>query len=186
MHFKEVMDTQGFSIEMLDLTEIMKLSNALPKSRVIDSNIAEKYIIATIEAQDLCQEKIVQVERWIGIKKIMMDKAEAESALVRAKEAGHKTAKEKEWFVQSDEVVMELKNELDKARVAKLWLDNKVRYFSMWHYSLKAFITRDYNIEKSSNYSTFSPTPGYNSEDETESRVQSVNKKDAGGDMDWG
>lgn len=185
MRFKEMMDTSNFSIENLDLSEIMKLSQSLPRTKVIDSNIAEMFIIATIEAQDLCQEKITQVERWIGQKKILLDKAEAEATLMKAPIAGHKTAKEKEWFAQCDETVMSIKDELDKARVCKLWLDNKVRYFSMWHYSLKAFIRRDYNIEGASNYSTFSPTPEYNLEGETAGHGRQAIKKDICGEIDW-
>ena len=185
MRFKEVIDTQEFSIENLDLTEIQKISQTLPKSKVIDSNIAEQYLVATIEAQDLCQEKIAQVERWIGIKKMMLDKSEAESALIRAKDAGHKTAKEKEWFIQSDEQVIALRDELEKAKVCKLYLDNKIKYFSMWHYSLKAFLRRDYGIESSSNYSTFAPTPEYNLEAESESYSRSGTRKDICGEIDW-
>lgn len=95
MRFNEVINTKDFSIENLDLTEIQKITHSLPRGQVIDANIAEQHLVSTIEAQDLCQEKIAQVERWIGIKRIMLDKAEAESALIRAKEAGHKTVKEK-------------------------------------------------------------------------------------------
>lgn len=179
------MSTEEFSIENLDISEIQKISNLLPRTKVIDSNIAEKYIICTIEAQDLCQEKMIQVERWIGMKRIALDKEEAESALVRAKDAGHKTAKEKDWFVQADQAVMDLRDELDKAKVAKIWLDNKIKYFSMWHYSLRAFIKRDYNIEKSSTYSTFGETPEYNSEnsDSDNSRQRNGFSK-MGGDID--
>lgn len=184
MNFGDIINTNGFSIDALDLTEIRKMSEILPKNKVIDSNIAEKYIISTIEAQDLCQEKIVQVERWIGMKKVILEKTEAESALIRAKDAGHKTAKEKEWFVQCDEAVIALRDELEKAKVAKLWLDNKIKYFSMWHYSLKAFIKRDYNIEGASTYSTFGTTPD---QVEMEEAVDHVRKKtnDICGDIDW-
>lgn len=185
MRFKEIINTQDFSIENLDFSEILKISKSLPKTKVIDSNIAEQYLVATIEAQDLCQEKMVQVERWIGIKKVLLDKAEAEAALLRAKDAGHKTAKEKEWFVQSDDQVVELKDELEKARVCKLWLDNKIKYFSMWHYSLKAFLRRDYGIEASSNYSVFSPTPEYNLDEEPEHHSRGTKNKDICGEIDW-
>lgn len=184
MNFGEVINTNGFSIDALDLTEIRKMAEILPRNKVIDSNIAEKYIISTIEAQDLCQEKIAQVERWIGIKKVLLDKTEAESALIRAKEAGHKTAKEKEWFIQCDELVIALRDELEKAKVAKLWLDNKIKYFSMWHYSLKAFIKRDYNIEGASTYSTFGMTPDQAEMEESVGRIREKTK-DICGDIDW-
>ena len=186
MRFSEVINTKDFSIENLDITEIQRLAASLPRSKVIDTNIAELYLVSTIEAQDLCQEKMIQVERWISIKKIAYDKAEAESALVRAKNAGHKTAKEKEWFIQSDDEVSNIKDELEKARVCKLWLENKIKYFSMWHYSLKSFLRRDYGIEASSNYSTFAPTPEYNEGDENGFRSRgSQENKDICGDIDW-
>jgi hypothetical protein len=184
MRFSEVINTKDFSIENLDLTEIQKITHSLPRSQVIDANIAEQHLVSTIEAQDLCQEKIAQVERWIGIKRIMLDKAEAESALIRAKEAGHKTVKEKEWFVQCDEAVLSLRDELEKAKVCKLYLDNKIKYFSMWHYSLKSFLRRDYGIESSSTYSTFAPTPEYNLDPENEFHSRS-GKKDICGEIDW-
>ena len=126
MRFNEVISTKDFSIENLDITEIQRLAASLPKTKVIDANIAELYLVSTIEAQDLCQEKIIQVERWISIKKTAYDKAEAESALIRAKNAGYKTAKEKEWFIQSDDEVIAVKDELEKAKVCKLWLENKI------------------------------------------------------------
>jgi hypothetical protein len=187
MRFKEIINTQDFSIENLDLTEIQKISASLPRTKVIDANIAELYLVSTIEAQDLCQEKMVQVERWISIKKMQYDKAEAEAALIRAKDAGHKTAKEKEWFIQSDEQVLKIKDDLEKARVCKLWLENKIKYFSMWHYSLKSFLRRDYGIEGASNYSTFAPTPEYNEGEEIESRSRSTQQKtkDICGEIDW-
>lgn len=185
MRFKEIINTHDFSIENLDFSEILKISKSLPKTKVIDSNIAEQFIIATIEAQDLCQEKIVQVERWIGIKKNLLDKAEAEAALIKSKEAGHKTIKEKEWFIQADEDVLSLKDELEKAKVCKIWLENKIKYFSMWHYSLKAFIRRDYNIESSSNYSVFSSTPEYNMDEDPEIHSRGQKNKDICGEIDW-
>ena len=185
MRFKELINTKNFSIEEIDLTEIIKISNSLPKSSVIDANIAENFIISTIEAQDLCQEKMVQIERWIGVKKTLLDKAEAESALVRAKEAGIKTAKEKEWFLDSDQLVIDLRDELDKGRVCKLYLENKIKYFSMWHYALKSFIRRDYGIELSSNYPTFGSTPEYNNNVGSEFSSRSDNGKDICGEIEW-
>jgi len=161
MKFKSVVNITEFSIENMDLTTILKLGGILPKNGVIDANIAEKYLVTTIEAQDLCQEKIAQVDKYIAIKKIRLDKIEAESALIRAKEAGLKTAKEKEWFIQSDAEVISAKEDLEIAKVCKMWLENKVKYFSMWHYSLKSYLRRDYGIEASSGYSTFAQTPHY-------------------------
>ena len=186
MKFKSVINITDFSVDDLDLGEILKFGRILPKNGVIDANIAEKYLIVTIEAQDLCQEKIAQVDKFIGFKKIILDKIEAESALVRAKNAGLKTAKEKEWFIQSDDLVLEAKQELENAKVCKTWLENKVKYFSMWHYSLKSYLRRDYGIESASGYSTFGSTPSYE-----ELELPRANKKvkaeedDFCGEIEW-
>ena len=186
MKIKDVLDTENFSVENLDVSEIQNLSRILPRSGVIDSNIAEKHLITTIEAQDLCQEKSILIDKIISIKKILLDKAEAESALIRAKEAGHKTAKEKEWFIQTDEEVLVIKKELETAKVYKLWIENKVKYFSMWHYALKSFLRRDYGIESSSNYSVFSSVPSREEMEElpvSHKRVKPT--EDICGEIDW-
>jgi hypothetical protein len=156
MKFGAIVNINEFSVENLEISEIIKISRLLPKSSVIDTGIAERHLISTIEAQDLCQEKIAQVDKFIGLKKINLDKVEAESALIRAKEAGHKTAKEREWFTQSDLLVIKAREEIELARVCKSWLENKVKYFSMWHYSLKSFLSRDHNILLSNGGNTFS------------------------------
>lgn len=185
MKFKSVVNISEFSIEDMDLSDIMKLGKILPKNGVIDANIAEKYLITTIEAQDLCQEKIAQVDKYIGIKKIRLDKIEAESALIRAKDAGHKTAKEKEWFIQSDVEVISAKEDLEIAKVCKMWLENKVKYFSMWHYSLKSYLKRDYGIEASSGYSTFAPTPNYSELELPTYNKAKSEEENFCGDIEW-
>jgi hypothetical protein len=55
----------------------------------------------------------------------------------------------------------------------------------MWHYSLKAFIRRDYNIESSSNYSVFSSTPEYNMDEDPEIHSRGQKNKDICGEIDW-
>lgn len=155
MKFGDISTISGFSIETMDLTEIIKIGRELPKNKHLDGGIAEKYLLLTIEAQDMCQEKIAQVNRFIGIKKIFLDKEEATCALTKAKDAGHKTVKEKEWFSQTNETVLELKKELELAKVAKSWLEAKIKYFTMWHYSLKLFLTKDHEILLTNGKNTF-------------------------------
>lgn len=146
MKFGELSTISDFTIEGMDLTEIIKIGRELPKNKNIDGGVAEKYLLLTIEAQDMCQEKIAQVNRFIGIKKIFLDKEEASCSLFKAKDAGNKTIKEKEWFAQINDIVVELKKEIEMAKVAKSWLEAKIKYFTMWHYSLKLFITKDYDV----------------------------------------
>jgi hypothetical protein len=184
MKFGAIVDISNFSIEELDISEIMKLGRVLPKSGTIDTGIAEKYLLLTIEAQDMCQEKISQVDKYIGIKKIYLDKTEAESALLRAKDAGHKTAKEREWFTQSDELVINFRKELEIAKVCKSWLENKVKYFSMWHYSLKSFLARDNGIlmANGGNYTV----PDYDDLESTPNKIKNVKlSEDIAGDINW-
>lgn len=190
MKFGAMVNISDFSIEELDLSEILKLGKFLPKSGVIDTGIAEKHLISTIEAQDLCQEKIAQVDKFIGIKKIYLDKVEAESALIRAKDAGHKTAKEREWFSQSDELVVKARQDLEVAKVCKTWLENKVKYFSMWHYSLKSFLSRDHGILLSNGGNSFSGPSYQELEEPNFSRVRGGNirisdEEDIAGEIEW-
>jgi len=108
-----------------------------------------------LEAQNLCQEKIVQIDRLIGFLESEKNKAWSDAALSKSKEAGYKTVKDKEWFAQADDTYIDAANKLVLAKACKKWLENKASYFSGWHYALKTFLKRDYGIENSS-------TIGYN------------------------
>tara|TARA_Y100000287_G_scaffold171419_1_gene157854 strand:- start:8558 stop:9121 length:564 start_codon:yes stop_codon:yes gene_type:complete len=139
-----------FSIKNIDTSGIDKIINLLPKNGVVDANIAEKGLLYTLEGQNLCQEKTVQIDRWIGLLESAKNKAWSEAALVKAKEAGYKTVKDKEWFAQSDESYIDACNNLVMAKACKKWLENKAGYFLAWHYALKTFLRRDYSIESAS------------------------------------
>ena len=143
----EIVSKKGFSIEDIDITPINDIINMLPKNGVVDLNIAERGLLLTLEAQNLCQEKIVQIDRLIGFLESQRNKAWSEAALNKAKQPGYKTAKDKEWFAQSDEDYIDAYNNLVLAKACKKWLENKAGYFSGWHYSLKTFLKRDYSIE---------------------------------------
>mgnify|MGYP001169081187 FL=1 len=140
----------GFAIENIDISGIEEVVAHLPKSGIVDPNIAEKGLLYTLEGQNLCQEKIVQVDRWIGQLESSKNKAWSQAALVKAKEAGYKTVKDKEWFAQSDDDYIDSCNELVMAKACKKWLENKAGYFLAWHYALKTFLRRDYSIESAS------------------------------------
>ena len=142
--FSKRVDLSNFSIEGIDVSEIDKISDFLPKNGVIDLNIAESALALTLEGQNLCQEKIAQVDRWIGIKETEKNKAWTYAALTLAKAAGVKTAKEKEWFAQADAGYIDACNNLTLAKACKKWFENKAGYFQTWHYALKTFLKRDY------------------------------------------
>jgi len=144
----ELISIDNFSIENIDITEINRLATFLPKNGIIDVNIAERCLVYTVEGQNLCQEKIVQLERWIGIKESDKNKAWSTAALERAKAGGLKTVKEKEWFAQSDEDYIAAYNNLALAKASKKWFESKAGYFSTWHYALKTFLRRDYSLER--------------------------------------
>lgn len=146
----EKMSIKDFSIDSIDISGIEEVVDALPKSGIVDANIAEKGLLHTLEGQNLCQERIVQVDRWIGKLESMKNKSWSEAALVKAKEAGYKTAKDKEWFAQADTDYIKSYNELILAKAAKKWLESKASYFLAWHYALKTFLKRDYSIENAS------------------------------------
>ena len=178
----------GFAIENIDISGIEEVISHLPKSGIVDPNIAEKGLLYTLEGQNLCQEKIVQVDRWIGQLESSKNKAWSQAALVRAKEAGYKTVKDKEWFAQSDDDYINSCNELVLAKACKKWLENKAGYFLAWHYALKTFLRRDYTIESASgvgyNIGQANPEPFPSS---SNNKNQEEADSDFGGDdFEWG
>lgn len=163
--------SDNFSITNIDIEPIKKIISMLPKSGIVDLNIAERGLLLTLEAQNLCQERIIELDRLIGSLESEKNKAWSNAALNKAKAAGHKTAKDKEWFAQADDDYIEACNNLVMAKACKKWLENKASYFSGWHYSLKTFLKRDYSIEMSSNI-------GYNSIDASSGSLPSSGKDD--------
>ena len=180
----EKISINSFSIEDIDISPIEDVISLLPTNGVVDSNIAEKGLLYTLEGQNLCQEKIVQIDRWIGFLESNKNKAWSKAALHKAKEAGFKTVKDKEWHAQADDDYIDACNQLTLAKACKKWLENKASYFSGWHYALKTFLRRDYSIENASGV-------GYNNVgvETGPFPTRSVKPDDFGGDADdieWG
>jgi hypothetical protein len=154
---RDLINIDNFKIQDLRIDDIMKVEEKLPKSGVFDLNIAEGGLILTLEGQNLCQDKIAKIDRYLGYLETEKNKAWSIAALEEAKEKGYKTAKDKEWYAQSNDAYIEILNQITVAKVSKKWLENKASYFSGWHYSFKTFIRRDYSIENISgvNFSAY-------------------------------
>ena len=178
--FKDKVDIANFSIENIDTSEIDKLSNWLPSNSTMDLNIAEQGLIVTLNAQNICQEKIAQVDRLIGLKESEKNKAWAQAALVKAVAAGHTTIKSKEWFAQADDDYIGVCNELVVAKACKKWFENKASYFSGWHYAFKTFLKRDYGLEKLGNFQPIT----YN-DMSPDGHISGENADDMCGEIDW-
>jgi hypothetical protein len=178
--FKDKINLNDFSIEDIDTSEIDKLSGWLPSNGVMDLNIAEQGLIVTLTAQNLCQERIAQVDRLIGLKESEKSKAWSNAALNKAPAAGHKTVKAKEWFAQADEDYIRVCNELVIAKACKKWFENKASHFSGWHYAFKTFLRRDYGLEKLGNFQSIT----YNDRS-PESHTSGENGDDMCGEIDW-
>lgn len=148
---KQHIDIEGFTIENLDTHEIDDILDWLPKNDVFDLNIAEQGVIKSLHAENICQEYIAKIDRYIGKKDSDKNKAWANAALDRAGKAGHKTAKDKEWFALADDEYQTVVNEMTLAKAAKKWMENKADYFRNWHYAFKTFLKRDYSLERLSN-----------------------------------
>jgi hypothetical protein len=149
--FMDKVSLDGFSIRDVDTSGLDEIESLLPKNGVIDLNVAEQGLVITLHAQNICQENIVKIDRWIGYKEGEKNRAWSNAALVLAKEAGFKTVKDKEWFSQADEAYIEACNALTFAKAAKRWFENKASYFSGWHYAFKTFLKRDYSLERLGN-----------------------------------
>ena len=153
MKFVDLISVDGFSIKKLDIAEILDLEKILPSNRasVIDLNIASRGLVVTLEGQNMCQEKIAILDRYLGLLEGKKNQAWATAALELAKEKGHKTAKDKEWFALADADYIRVCNEISLTKAAKKFLEAKASYFSGWHYSFKTFISRDFSLEKLAN-----------------------------------
>lgn len=184
----EKVSINNFSLQSIDISAIESIMNRLPANGIVDANIAERGLLFTLEGQNLCQEKIVQLDRWIGYLESNKNKAWSQAALHRAKEAGFKTVKDKEWHAQADDDYIEACNQLTLAKACKKWLENKASYFSGWHYSLKTFLKRDYGIESSSSIpynasaGSVEPFPSDTISDESEGDDFGVSEDE----FDWG
>lgn len=185
--FKDRVDVSNFSIENIDVSDIDRISNFLPRNGVIDINIAEKGIVFTLEGQNLCQEKIAQIERWIGLKETEKNRAWTNAAITKSKSTGIKTAKEKEWFAQSDDDYIDACNELTLAKACKKWFENKASYFSGWHYAFKTFLRRDYSLENigSSTSNAYNLDIRDNPVSSSVSRASYDEQQDLCGDIEW-
>lgn len=152
MKIKDILNISEFNIEDLDISFLNDMNSKLPRDGKFDLNMAEIGLIYTLEAQNFCQDKISLLDRYIGTLETSRDKAWSEAALTKSKsDKDIKTAKDKEWFAQSDEEFITACNKLSLAKAAKKWFENKASYYSGWHYSFKTFLKRDYGIENSSN-----------------------------------
>lgn len=174
---KDILSIESFSIESIDVSEIHKIANMLPRNGIADTNIAERGLIYTLEGQNLCQEKIAQLDVWISRKESICDKSYSLAALEKAKNAGHKTAKEKEWFAQADDDYINAQNDVAIAKACRRWFENKASYFSAWHYALKTFLRRDYELEGAATINTF------NIPESSRNFPKSRNSEDAVDDM---
>lgn len=156
---KSKLDITGFDIEKIDISEIESLSKWLPKNGAMDLNIAENALIKTLHAQDICQEIIIKVDRWISMKEGERNKAFSKATLDKAANLGYKTAKDKEAYALGDDDYIAACNELAIAKAVKKWLENKTSYFSNWYFALSAFLKRDYSLEKLGNYQGMTKVP---------------------------
>lgn len=147
--FKIELELNKFNVQELDFTDIFEVEQRLPRSGVFDLNIAEVGLLDTLRGENLCQDKIVLIDRYIGFLDGEKNKAWSNAALTKAKASGYKTAKDKEWFAAADEDYIVVSNKLTLAKATKRWLEKKAGSFEKWHYAFKTFLRRDYSVENS-------------------------------------
>ena len=145
--FKENIDLDTFKVSDLDISDIRDVERSLPNTGVFDLNIAELGLISTLRGENLCQEKIVFIDRYIGFLDGEKSKAWTDAALSKSKAAGYKTAKDKEWIAAADTDYIIAANKLTMAKATKRWLEKKAGSFEKWHYAFKSFLRRDYSLE---------------------------------------
>lgn len=177
--FKKHIDVSNFSVEDIDTTELEDIIDWLPKTGGYDLNIAEQGLVKSLHAENFCQEYIAKLDRYIALRESDRAKAWAHAALNKAGEAGHKTAKDREWYAAADDEYIAVVNDIQLAKAAKKWFENKASYFRGWHYAFKTFLKRDYSLESLGNTSEL----GYNID--TLNNHDHGNNSDLGGDIEW-
>lgn len=180
--FRENIDLNTFRVSDLDLSDIRRVEESLPNTGVFDLNIAELGLISTLRGENLCQEKIVFIDRYIGFLEGEKSKAWADAALTKAKTAGYKTAKDKEWFAAADSEYIVVANKLTMAKATKRWLEKKAGSFEKWHYAFKSFLRRDYSLENISGikYNGYNSSVGGGGQE-----VQNADDICGDDDIDW-
>lgn len=185
MKFVDKVNINGFSSKSLDISEILEIEGLLPtrKNSVVDLNIASSGMVLTLQGMNLCQEKIVLMDRYLGTLEGKKNKAWAEAALVLAPANGYKTGKDKEWFASADDDYIDNCNEISLAKAGKKFLENKASFFSGWHYAFKTFLGRDFFLEKLAGSGLGDYT--INVRDDDLQETQEKNKKVQSSDVDW-
>lgn len=147
--FKKELNLEKFNVSELDFSDIFEVEQRLPRSGVFDLNIAEIGLLDTLRGENLCQDKIALIDRYISFLDGEKNKAWSNAALTKSKASGYKTAKDKEWFAAADEDYIVVSNKLTLAKATKRWLEKKAGSFEKWHYAFKTFLRRDYSVENS-------------------------------------
>ena len=181
--FEEKVSITNFNISSIDTSEVDKVEKWLPIHRAIDLNVAEQGLVLTLHAQNICQEQIAKIDRYLGLLESKRAKAWSVAALVKSElpenKANCKTAKAKEWFAQQDDDYIDISNEIALIKAGKKWFENKAGYFSSWHYAFKTFLKRDYSLESIANLKeTGYNTPRVSAYDQDES-------EDIAGEVEW-
>lgn len=147
MKLNKILSITDFSPEDIDISELEEIVNWLPINAAINLYIAQEGMVKTLHAANKCQEIISKLDRLIGSKEIEKNKAWAEAALIKSKNDTIKTAKDKEWFANSDENYIKVANDYVLAKAAKKYFESKADNFINWHFAFKIFLKRDMDLE---------------------------------------
>lgn len=153
MNIANEIDFTGFSTKSFNLSKVNEAIEWMPKNNNFSLPIAEEGVIITLEAMNSIQDLILVTDQWIGYLESEKSKAWRTAALEKASAAGYKAVKQREWFAQADEGFIEASNAVIRAKAMKTWLTSKADYFLAYHRSFRAFLKRDYGIERLSNVS---------------------------------
>jgi hypothetical protein len=152
MKLKHVADISQLDVNEIDISDIKRIHSQLPSGEhsYIDINIAERGMRLTLDGVYACQEKIVKIDRGIGVKESEKNRAWSRAALDGAANAGYKTAKDRENYAMGDDDYIQKHNELLAGKAFKKYLENAMDLFKLWHFTFKEFLRRDIPVERMS------------------------------------
>ena len=132
------MEKGDFNPFNVDLSEIKDMLKMIPKTGVIDLNVAEEMATQFVRGADVCVELLSVAARYEGRMIAQKKKAWAEAMYIRAKKLELKTAKEKEAYADSDEEYLVWNEKAVDAVAFKKWVENKYEIFLKAHHLSKS------------------------------------------------
>lgn len=141
----------GLSVSRNITSEINEIAELFPENpNSISSSNAQFLAARFLKGMDLCAELSALAASYETKLEIQKRKAHGEALIIRSKNKGFKTAKEKEAYAYTDEEYVSIAEKHADAKVFRLYIDSKRKDFERAHYQMRKLADRDLESESAS------------------------------------